>query len=132
MRAYLPITPQGLQEFLNGGSFRAAQAFIVDPMFSAEGVTASDDQEELEFEVSWDAAVRSREMQPADPKAKGFVLALDIEEGQISHAQGNEVTLLSEISWPQVQSLLLSESEELELSWFAPQEIPTYLPQWLA
>lgn len=91
----------------------------------------ADDQEEQEFEVSWQAAVKSREMQ-ADPNAMGFVLAVDLAPGQVGHVQGNEVGLLSDIAWSQVQSLLLSESQEKELSWFGPQEIPTYLPQWLA
>lgn len=131
MRAYLPITPPDLQTFVADGVFRAAHALIVEPDLQSNSDTASDDQEELEFEVSWDAAIKSRELQD-DTKALGFALAIDLEVGQIGNIQGNEVGLLSEISWSQVQSLLLSESEEPELSWFAPQEIPTYLPQWLA
>lgn len=131
MRAYLPITPQGLQDFLKSGSIHAERAFIVDESLLENDVTTSDDQEELEFEVSWSAAVKSREMQD-DSAALGFALALDVEPGQVGKTDGNEVALLSDISWSQVQSLLVSESEDPELSWFAPQEIATYLPQWLA
>lgn len=131
MRAYIPITPMDLQTFIESRSFFAAQGLIVDPQ-SSDGVEMdADDLEEEEFAVSWEAAVKSREMQ-ADPRAMGFVLAVDLESGQMGQVQGNEVDLLSDISWSQVQSLLLSESDEEELSWFGPQEIPTYLPQWLA
>lgn len=131
MRAYIPITPMELQTLVETGSFHTAQGLIVDPQSSAGVEMDADDQEEQEFEVSWEAAVKSREMQ-ADPHAMGFVLAVDLEPGQMGQVQGNNVGLLSDISWSQVQSLLLSESDEEELSWFGPQEIPTYLPQWLA
>ncbi len=131
MRAYIPITPMELQTFAETGSLHTAQGLIVDPQSSAGVEMDADDQEEQEFEVSWEAAVESREMQ-ADPHALGFVLAVDLEPGQMGQVQGNNVGLLSDISWSQVQSLLLSESDEEELSWFGPQEIPTYLPQWLA
>lgn len=129
MRAYLPVTPSELRTFVENGLIRAADALIVNPKLS--GDTDTDDQEELEFEASWEAAEKSREMQ-SDPDAMGFVLAVDLEQGQVGQVQGDEVSLLSDISWSQVQSLLLSESAEPELSWFAPQEIPSYLPQWSA
>lgn len=113
------------------GSFHATQALIVDPRSSESLETNPDDQEELEFESSWQAAEESRAMQDL-PGALGLVLAVDLVQEQLGEIEGNQVCLLSDISWLQVQSLLLSESEEPELSWFAAQEIPTYLPQWLA
>ncbi len=131
MRAYIPITPIGLRTFIESGSIYAAQGLIVDSQSFVGVEMDADDQEEQEFEVSWQAAVKSREMQP-DPNAMGFVLAVDLAPGQVGHVQGNEVGLLSDIAWSQVQSLLLSESQEKELSWFGPQEVPTYLSQWLA
>jgi len=131
MRAYVAITPSELQSFLETGSFHAPKALIADPMSSESLETNSDDQEELEFEASWQAAEESRAMQGSS-EALGLVLAVDLGEEQLGDTEGNQVSLLSDISWSQVQSLLLSESEEPELSWFAAQEIPTYLPQWLA
>lgn len=131
MRAYVAITPSELRSFLETGSFRATQVLIVDPASSESLGTNSDDQEELEFESSWQAAMESRAMQDS-PGAPGLVLAVDLVREQLGEVEGDHVCLLSDISWSQVQSLLLSESEEPELSWFAAQEIPTYLPQWLA
>lgn len=130
MRAYVAITPSGLQSFLEIGQFHAPKAFIVDSGDSGNIETNSDDQEELEFESSWEAAQVSRAMQNL-PTALGLVLAVDLGAEQVGDIEGNQVSLLSDISWPQVQSLLLSESDEPELSWFAAQEIPTYLSQWL-
>lgn len=131
MRAYLPVTPQGLQAFLTSGTFHTDRAFVVDQSSLESNGATADDQEELEFEVSWHSAEKSREIQGGSAPF-GFVLAVDLEPGQTRVAQADEVALLSDISWSQVQSLLVSESEEPELSWFAPQEVATYLPQWLA
>lgn len=131
MRAYLAVTPSELQSFLVTGSFQTTKALIVDPANSGSLGTNSVDQEELEFESSWQAAEQSRAMQ-GSTGALGLVLAVDLVQEQLGEIEGNQVCLLSDISWSQVQSLLLSESEEPELSWFAAQEIPTYLPQWLA
>lgn len=73
----------------------------------------------------------SRQRQSSDD-ALGFVLAVDLEKGQAGNLEGDQVWLLSNLSLKQVQSLLVAESNEVELSWFAPQEIANYLPNWLA
>lgn len=131
MRAYLPITPKALQSFLEVGKFRGTSAFVADPDLSEESNVNSEDAEEREFEVSWEAAMQSREMQ-AGPPALGFVLAVDLRDGQTESSPGDGRKLIEDISWSQVQCLLVAESQEQELSWFAPQEIDSYLPQWLA
>jgi hypothetical protein len=131
MRAYVAITPQEVQSFLSAGHFKAIEALMVDQTDFENLGSDSDTQEELEFESSWQAAMQSRAVQ-VSPNALGMVLAVDLAPEQMGAIEGNHVGLLSELSWSQVQSLLLAESEERELSWFAAQEISTYLPQWLA
>lgn len=131
MRAYVAITPNELQDFFNSGSFKADTALIVDQSNSEDLETNSETLEELEFQSSWEAALQSRAKQGSS-EALGLVIAVELEPGQVSAIEGDQVGLISSLSWSQVQSLLLAESEEPELSWFAAQEIPTYLPQWLA
>lgn len=130
MRAYIAITPNELQGFINSGSFKASKALIVDQSNAENLESDSETVEEMEFESSWQAAKESREMQ--GPEALGLVLAVDLEPDQMGAIEANHIEVLSVLLWSQVQSLLLAESEEAELSWFAAQEIPTYLPQWLA
>lgn len=130
MRAYVAITPLELLDFQENGSFHATYALIADSDHSADLERDSDDQEELEFESSWNAAQDSRARQ-GSASSFGLVLAVDLVEEQLGTVEGNQVDLLSHILWPQVQSLLLADSEEPELSWFGAQEISTYLPQWL-
>ena len=131
MRAYVAITPIELHGFINSGSFKASRVLIVDHTNSENLESNSETEEEWEFESSWQAAKESRAMQES-PAALGLVLAIDLEPDQVGATQANYVEVLSNLSWSQVQSLLLAESEDVELSWFAAQEIPTYLPQWLA
>lgn len=131
MRAYIAITPLELQTFLTDGFFEIAQGLIVEPEALDGAQMDEAEQEELEFETSWNAALISRQKQGSD-KFLGLVLAVDLEKDQMGKVEGNQVELRSKLSWTQVQSLLVADSEEFELSWFAPQEIATYLPKWLA
>jgi hypothetical protein len=131
MRAYVAITPSQLQGFFTSGSLQVAQALTVELGSSLDFEADPANQEEQEFALSWEAASKSRELQGIGP-ANGYVLAVDLQREQLGELDGNHVSLLSDILWSQVQSLLLADSEEQELSWFAVQEIPTYLPQWSA
>lgn len=130
MRAYVAITPLELQTFLTEGFLEVAQALIVEPEALAATHMDEAEQEELEFEISWNAALISRQKQGFG-QTFGLVLAVELEQGQLGIIEGDHVGLISKLSWAQVQSLLVAESEEPELSWFAPQEIATYLPKWL-
>ena len=127
----MPITPAELQNFLNDGEFEVTEALIVEPGALAAADLDETEQEELEFERSWNAALVSRQRQGSD-QALGLVLAAELDREQAGKIEGDHVALLSKLEWTQVQSLLVAESEETELSWFAPQEIASYLSKWLA
>ncbi len=131
MRGYVATTPSEIQGFFLSGSHHFAKVLTVELGTSLDFQADPASQEEQEFELSWQAATQSREMQ-GRAAANGYVLALDLQQRQLGQVDGNQVNLLSDVLWSQVQSLLLAQSEEEELSWFAVQEIPTYLPQWLA
>lgn len=131
MRAYVPITPAELQNLFTDGELEVNEALIVEPGALAAAQLDEAEQEELEFERSWHAALISKKRQGFEAPL-GFVLAADLKSEQAGRIEGDRVSLLSKLEWTQVQSLLVAESEEAELSWFAPQEIPTYLSKWLA
>ena len=131
MRAYVPITPAELQNFLNDGEFEVMEALIVEPGTLAAAELDEAEQEELEFERSWNAALISRQRQGSE-QAFGLVLAAELDKEQAGKIEGDRVALLSKLEWTQVQALLVAETDETELSWFAPQEIATYLSKWSA
>lgn len=129
MRAYLAVTTAELSALLEKGSFPFRTAFILTTAFAQANPEL--DEEELEFELSWIAAQASR-AEGKSPQTMGFVLAVDLANEQIGEAVGERVHLLSEIMWSQAESILVSESQDPELTWYASQELATYLPTWKA
>ena len=129
MRAYLAVTLDELSQLLEKQSFAFASAYILTTPFAQNNPDL--DEEELEFELSWQAAQGSRS-RGESPDSPGYVLAVDLFNAQIGESREYRVPLLSEIQWSQVESILVAESEESELTWYASQELVTYLPQWMA
>lgn len=129
MRAYLAVTTDELSALMEKGSFPFRTAFILTTAFAQANPEL--DEEELEFELSWIAAQASR-AEGKSPQAMGFVLAVDLANEQIGDTVGEQVHLLSEIMWSQAESILVSESLDPELTWYASQELATYLPTWKA
>lgn len=129
MRGYLATTPIELQEFVADGTFRFGSAFVTTRSFFDENPEV--DEEEHEFELSWLAAQDSRIQQGSD-ESHGLVLAIDVTSAQSGSEVGNQIQLLSDVLWSQVESLLVAESAEPELTWYASQEIVTHLSHWLA
>ena len=118
-----------LGDFLAHGTYRFATAYITTKLFFQEYPEV--DEEEREFELSWLAAQDSRSQQ-ASNMSVGFVLAVVFLGAQTGTEIGNEIELLSDISWSQVESLLLAETADAELTWYASQEIAAHIRQWMA
>ena len=129
MRAYLAVTLDELSQLLENQSFAFETAYILTTPFAQNNPDL--DEEELEFELSWQAAQASRSRDDS-LDSPGYVLAVDLFNAQIGESREYRVSLLSEIQWSQVESILVSESEESELTWYASQELVTYLPKWMA
>lgn len=129
MRGYLAVTPTVIDQFLSRGTYLFGSAFVTTRSFFEENPEV--DEEEREFELSWLAAQDSRTQQKSD-ESYGFVLAVDLTSAQVGNEIGNQIQLLSDVSWSQVESLLVAESTEPELTWYDSQEIAGHLSQWLA
>ena len=128
MRAYIPVVPSQIEVLLREGRFRFAQAFVTTRLFFEENSEV--DEEEREFELSLLAAQASREIQESQ-ESNGYVLAVNLTSVQSGSESGSQVELLSEIEWSQVDAVLIAQSEEGELTWFASQEVQDNLPSWL-
>ncbi len=126
MRGYLPIKPTEIGEFASSGIFLAPYAYVMTSTVQSENI--DEDQEEIEFQLSYRAALDSRRRNTSD---SGFALAIDFEITQLGIEKGDTIELVSEIRWNQVESILVAESEEEELTWFASQEVEGQLPTWL-
>jgi len=128
VRGYLAVTPTALGEFFAHGSYRFRSAFVTTRLFFQENPDV--DEEEREFELSLLAAQDSR-MQQGSDESLGFVLAVDLSGAQTGNEIGNQIELLTDISWPQVESLLVAETAEPELTWYASQEIAEHIRHWM-
>lgn len=126
MRGYLPVSPIEIEEFSSSGSFRCPYAYVMTSNFQRENV--EEDHEELEFQLSYLAAQKSRQ---GNGLGAGFVIALDLEEAQLGSEGAETIGLSAELRWDQVESVLVSDSDEEELTWYARQEVDTQLPGWL-
>jgi hypothetical protein len=128
VRGYLSVTPLVLGEFFARGTYRFESAFATTRLFFQENPEV--DEEEREFELSWLASQDSRKQQGSGERL-GFVLAVDLSGAQTGNEIGAQIELLSEILWLQVESLLVAESAEPELTWYASQEIAEHLQLWM-
>jgi hypothetical protein len=129
MRCYLSVTPKEIQEFLNSGTFVADLGLTVTQTFADENPEA--DEEELEFDVSFCAAQISKE-KLGTGSARGFALALEVPTNETGEMSSQGVALVKPLKWSFVEAVLVSDSEESELSWYAPQEVESHLADWLS
>ena len=128
MRGYIAVTPELIRQFQNAGKHHFESAFITTRAFFEDNSEV--DEEEREFDLSWLAAVESRAMQGSD-EFLGFVLAVDITSAQAGEEIGYQIQLQSAIDWSQIESLLVAESIDVELTWYATQEISENLKIWM-
>lgn len=126
MRAYLPISHDDLELFLQG-SHVTSSLFAPTPDFVEENVEC--DEEEIEYLLSIRASEFARTIRSSE-KAPGIVIALEIDAEQVDQYLADQITLNLPISWSQVQCALLTSDEDDELVWYATQEIAHNLQSW--
>lgn len=126
MRGYLPVKPTEIRDFLSSGILHAPYGYVMTSAVQRENI--DEDQEEIEFQMSYRAALDSRRR---SARESGFALAIDFEMAQLGVEKGETIELVGELRWDQVESVLVAESDEEELTWFASQEAEAQLPVWL-
>jgi hypothetical protein len=127
MRAYLPITQRDLAAFLEHKTFDTNKLFAPTEQYISENDDC--DEEELEYLLSLAAGEVALELRLSE-KAPGIVLALEVEQSAIVQSDENLISLVSPITWDQVQCALLAFQGEDELVWFATQEIELHCGDW--
>lgn len=129
MRCYISVVPEELKNFLSAGLLAVSTALTVTQARAEENPEA--DEEELEFDVSVIAAHMSKIRQES-ADARGFVLALEVPTSKTGAMSSEGVSLLEPLEWSYVEAILVSESQDDELSWYAPQEAQIQLASWLS
>jgi len=129
MRCYISVIPDEVREFLSTGQLSVSTAMTVTQTRADENPEA--DEEELEFDVSVIAAKMSK-LRQASEHSRGFVLALEVPASKTGTMSEEGVNLVEPLQWSYVEAILVSDSEEEELSWYAPQEAQVHLASWLS
>lgn len=127
MRGYISITAKELQAWLETGSALLEDLYAP----TADFVTGNSDldEEEIEFTLSMlaaeDALTENTEKFP-------LVAALEISPELIATSAEGVITLKTSAPWTSVECIFLVEDGGEELTWFATQEVPEQLKNWLA
>ena len=115
MRAYLAMGLSEVRDFFTQKTFTPATVYAPTIKFITENPELDD--EEAEFEISMMAARNS----------DGYVIALEIEDKQISQHLEETIILNTKVNWENVEALFVYDSADDELTWYATQEIGDYL-----
>ena len=128
MRGYLPVTAEEISSFLSTGSMECGPLYA--PTIKFLTANSDLDEEQGEYLLSMLAADEAIEMRE-EISAPGFLLALEISDSQVAEHGENFVNLKENGRWEDVQCAFLVSPDGDELTWFATQEIPAALPNWL-
>jgi hypothetical protein len=128
MRGYLPVTAEEISSFLSTGSMECGPLYA--PTIKFLTANSDLDEEQGEYLLSMLAADEAIEMRE-ELSAPAFLLALEISDSQVAEHGENFVNLKDNGRWEDVQCAFLVSPDGDELTWFATQEIPAALPNWL-
>ena len=127
MRAYLPISASDIALFISSKSINAAKLYAPTIKFLTDNV--GHDDEEIEYMLSLLAAHDAMQLVDGNPKI-GTLLALEIESKEIAVEETDSIVLTGELAWDRVECLftsVLDEEGDIELTWYATQEIEDQL-----
>jgi hypothetical protein len=128
MRGYLPVTAEEISSFLSTGSMECGPLYA--PTIKFLTANSDLDEEQGEYLLSMLAADEAMEMR-VELSGPAFLLALEISDSQVAEHGENFVNLKDNGRWEDVQCAFLVSPDGDELTWFATQEIPAALPNWL-
>lgn len=128
MRVYLATTADELEEFLAEGSLDVPEVYAPTPIYSATHPEM--DEEEIEYSLSLLAAEDALDLLD-DQSGAALVVALEVLEEQLGAFDEISAELRAPLQWSTVEAIFLIGDDAEDLTWFAPQEAESNIPEWL-
>lgn len=132
MRGYVAMTAKEVADFLATANSDLTQLFAPTPGFASAHPDLGD--EEAEYLLTMLAAEEAVELAADQEEGLPCVLAFEIPSQLIADMVEYEITVSAPLSWEFLQCLFtvtMREDSDLDLAWFAPEEIPHLLPEWM-
>jgi hypothetical protein len=128
MRVYLASTADEVDEFLQSKSLEINEVYAPTPIYSANYPDM--DEEEIEYTLSLLAAEDSLDLLD-DQSGAPLVIAFEVPDSMLGAFDKFSVDLTAPLHWDMVEAVFLVGDDPEDLTWFAPQEVPNQIEQWL-
>jgi hypothetical protein len=132
MRGYVGMTAKEVADFLATANSDLNQLFAPTPDFASAHPDLS--EEEAEFLLTMLAAEDAVELAANQEEGAPCVLAFEIPSQLIADMAEFEIIISAPLSWEFLQCLFTVTTlvdNDLDLAWFAPEEIALLLPEWM-
>jgi hypothetical protein len=128
MRVYLASTADELQEFLSELRLDIAEVYAPTPIYSATHPEM--DEEEIEYSLSLLAAEDALELTD-DESGAALVIAFEVPAEMLGAFDEVTIEVTAPLDWKMVEAIFLVGEDADDLTWFAPQEAPATISEWL-
>lgn len=128
MRVYLGTTADEVSDFLEDLTLDIADVYAPTEIYKATHQEM--DEEEIEYSLSILAAEDALDL-VGDSTGAPIVLAFEIPEELLGDFDEISAVPQGPLHWKQVEAVFTVGDDAEDLTWFAPQEVPTLIEEWL-
>jgi glyoxylate carboligase len=128
MRVYVGTTADEVQEFLNELTLDLPDVYAPTEIFRSTHPEM--DEEEIEYSLSLLAAEDALEL-VADGSGAPLVIAFEVAIELLSDFDEISAVPNAPLHWKSVEAVFTVGDDVEDLTWFAPQEVPSHIQEWL-
>ena len=128
MRVYVGTTADEAQEFLNELTLDLPDVYAPTEIFRSTHPEM--DEEEIEYSLSLLAAEDALEL-VADGSGAPLVIAFEVPIELLSDFDEISAVPNAPLHWKSVEAVFTVGHDAEDLTWYAPQEVPSHIQEWL-
>jgi hypothetical protein len=128
MRVYVGTTADEVQEFLNELTLDLPDVYAPTEIFRSTHPEM--DEEEIEYSLSLLAAEDALDLADENSGAP-LVIAFEVAIDALSDFDEISAVPNAPLHWKSVEAVFTVGDDVEDLTWFAPQEVPSHIQEWL-